>query len=82
MTVVLISKNDGTPEWAERMARIQYAAYVDEGKPCLQCGRPYADVDDFISRNPRIAPTWRKHEFVGDHLVDDACWAAFQRRPR
>lgn len=40
-------------EWANKMARIQIAMFVDDGATCEYCGYKYKNVDDFIRCNPR-----------------------------
>lgn len=58
--------------WAERMARIQYAMWVDDGATCGVCGKAYASVDDFLERNPRVGPLGTRDGMPD--FVDDDCY--------
>lgn len=72
---LFISTAPSDPEekkkWAHQMLRIQVAMWVDEGATCLECKKPYANVDDFLARNPKRGKT---KEFS---FVDTACWDAY-----
>lgn len=68
--------------WAQQMARIQYAMWLDDGAKCAACGNPYASVDDFIARNLLAGLGWPGVGRVAtpqfDELfVDDACADAY-----
>jgi hypothetical protein len=80
MPAILISKNDGTEEWARSMARIQYAIWVDAKAKCVWCGKPYASVDEFITRNPRVGLGFREGDSIMEHFVDEVCWPEHKAR--
>ena len=70
----LISERPDDPAereaWAKGLMRIQVAMWVDKGAACQHCQHPYADVDDFLARQPRYAGD-------GPAFVDSACWDAW-----
>lgn len=61
-------------EFARSMIRVQVAMWLPAS--CLQCGREYASVDDWLARNPRGGND--KEQPCGG-FVDDACWPAFAK---
>lgn len=64
--------------WAKQMARVQYAMWVNDKAKCAECGQPYASVDDFIARNPKVG--WGKFKDWDDTFVDQECWDDYVKR--
>lgn len=42
------------------------------GEHCAECGHVYADVDDFLERDPK--------QGLGDDIVCDMCWEEYLKK--
>ena len=61
-------------ETAEQLSRLQVAMWLPAR--CAACHVEYADVDDFIARNPRATGStpWTPDPDTG--FTDELCWEA------
>lgn len=61
-------------ETADALARVQISMWLPAR--CAVCKKDYADVDDFIARNPRASgppnEPWTPDPDTG--FTDDTCW--------